>query len=260
MSSKKNEGFVPGYLLERYLLRELPPGEMVAIEQKLTADSTLTERLCALQDDNEEQALSYPVAWMAGQIEHKAAQLKPKKRRSAGYRLWAMPMVAVAVALAVVVLPTLRQDSEEFVTRIKGDRGPALLVFRQSEDGPQHLPDSSLAYLGDLVQLVYRSGGRSYGAIFSLDGRFSLTRHLPVEGGQAVALVAGRADTLAFAYELDDAPRWERFYLITAEKPFALEEIERLLRQLARAGDPPELVLSPQYDTAVFTLRKPDAP
>lgn len=254
----KTEGFVPDYLLERYLLRELPPDEMVAIERSLTTDSTLAQRLRALQNDSEKQAVSYPAAWMAGQIENKIAQVKPKPRRGASYRLWAIPVVAVA--LAVVALPALRQGSEEPDTRIKGARASALLVFRKGEDGPQHLPDSSLAYPGDLVQLVYRSGGRPYGAIFSVDGRFSLTRHLPAAGGQAVALVASKADTLDFAYELDDAPRWERFYLITAENPFALEPIEQALRGVVRVDGPPELVLSPQYDIAVFTLRKPDAP
>ena len=56
----------------------------------------------------------------------------------------------------------------------------------------------------------------SYGAIISVDGRGAFTQHLPLKGEFAVPLVA--RDTLDFAYELDDAPHWERFYKIDLKR------------------------------------------
>lgn len=261
MSGKTTSGDVPDYLLERYVLRELPAAELAALERALAADSQLAARLRALEQDSAEQQRRYPAAWMVGQIEAKRAQRAPQKHRvrSRGVLrgLWAIP--AVALALAIVALPVWEQPVEPD-TRIKGTKGPVLQVFLDAEGGVERLPDSSLVQPGDVVQLVYRSGGYAYGAIFSLDGRGALTRHLPAEGTQAIALVQGVADTLDFAYELDDAPRWERFYMVAAAHPFALGLIERTLRQRSERVDIPTLDLPAAYSISTFVLQKPDAP
>lgn len=254
MSGKISSGDVPDYLLERYILRELPAGQQTALERAIATDAQLAARLQALEQDNADQLRRYPTAWMAGQIEAKRGPRAAQKRgaRSRGIGLWAIP--AVAVALAVVALPIWERPLPSD-TRIKGTKGPALQVFLDGERGVERLPDSSLVRSGDVVQLVYRSGGYAYGAIFSLDGRGALTRHLPVEGALATALVQDVADTLDFAYELDDAPDWERFYLVAAAHPFALDGIERALRT-----DAESLGLSEEYSVSTFILRKPEAP
>ena len=252
MSGKISSGDVPDYLLERYLLRELPAGQQTALERAIEMDAQLAARLQALAEDNADQLRRYPTAWMAGQIEAKRVQRAPQKRRTRSRGLWAIP--AVAVALAVVALPLWERPLPSD-TRIKGTKGPALQVFLDGERGVERLPDSSLVRPGDVVQLAYRSGGYAYGAIFSLDGRGALTRHLPVAGALATALVQDVADTLDFAYELDDAPDWERFYLVAAAHPFALDLVERALRT-----DAESLGLSEEYSVSTFILRKPEAP
>ncbi len=257
MSGKIPSGDVPDYWLERYVLRELPAAERAALERLLATDVQLAERLLALEEDTREQERRYPAAWMAGQIEAKRARLALQKRRARSRGLWVIP--AIAVTLAVVALPVWEQSAPSD-TRITGDKGPSLHVFRDGAGGAERLPDSSLVEPGDLVQLVYRSGGYAYGAIFSLDGRGALTRHMPAEGAFATALAQGGADTLDFAYELDDAPHWERFYLVAAAHPFALDLVENALRQRAKRGDMAAIELSDQYQISTFTLRKPDAP
>jgi hypothetical protein len=259
MSGKISPGDVPDYLLERYFLDELPAAERVGIERALEVDPQLQSRLQVLEEDNQEQQQRYPTAWMVGQIEAKRQRLAPRKSRVRRQRLWAISAIpAIAVALAVVALPVLQREQEPD-TRIKGHQGIALQVFRDSNGGVERLQDGSLVQPGDLVQLVYRSGESAYGAIYSLDGRGAITRHLPAEGILATALLQGVADTLDFAYELDDAPRWERFYLVAAAEPFALDLVEDALRQRAGRGES-ELDLPDGYKIATFTLRKPDAP
>ena len=110
----------------------------------------------------------------------------------------------------------------------------------------------TLARSGDLVQIAYRSDGLAYGAIFSVDGRGAVTRHLPAAGEQAVPLA--KRDTLDFAYELDDAPRWERFYLVASDRP--LRARLPAGEQLAD-GDGP---LSAELRLHEFTLKKPGSP
>ena len=87
--------------------------------------------------------------------------------------------------------------------------------------------------------------------------------HLPTSGDRAVAL--GREPTVLLdqAYELDDAPRWERFYFITGEAPFPIAPIvASVQRAIAQAdGDAiPALPLAAGLQQSVFTLQKESTP
>ena len=246
---------ISDYQLERYLLREGTDDELAALDRRVADDPELAQRLAALERSNEELHRRYPPTWMRGQIELKLkrAQGRRVQRTWSGYRLWAVP--AVALILAVVAVPTLLDDqktSEVPATRIKGgEQEPRLLVFRKLASGAERLQDGALARSGDLVQLAYRSGGLQYGAILSVDGRGTVTQHLPATGAEAVPLVA--QDTLDVAYELDDAPRWERFYLVAADRRFGLAAVKTKLA----AGD---VALGDDVRLFRFTVKKPREP
>ena len=261
---------ISDYQLERYLLREGTDDELAALDRRLADDPELAQRLAALERSNEELHRRYPPEWMRGQIELKLKRLRPEtsassveslsrraqgrrvQRTWSGYRLWAVP--AVALILAVVAVPTLldQETSEAPATRIKGgEQEPRLLVFRKLSIGVERLQDESLAKSGDLVQLAYRSGGLQFGAILSVDGRGTVTQHLPTTGAEAVPLAA--QDTLDVAYELDDAPRWERFYLVAADRRFGLAAVKTKLV----AGD---VALGDDVRLFRFTVRKPREP
>ena len=260
--NQQDEHPISDYQLERYLLREGTDDELAALERRLADDPELAQRLAALERSNEELHQRYPPEWMRGQIELKLKRLRPELSRRAqgrrvqrtwsGYRLWAVS--AVALILAVVAVPTLfdQETSEAPATRIKGgEQEPRLLVFRKLSIGVERLPDEALARSGDLVQLAYRSGGLQYGAILSVDGRGTVTQHLPATGAEAVPLAA--QDTLDVAYELDDAPRWERFYLVTADRRFALAAVKAKLA----VGD---VALGDDVRLFRFTVKKPREP
>ena len=252
--NQQDERPISDYQLERYLLREGTDEELADLERRLAADPELAQRLAALEQSNEELHGRYPPEWMRGQIELKLkrAQGQPVQRTWSGYRLWAVS--AVALILAVVAVPTLfdQETPEAPAERVKGgEREPSLLVFRKLTSGAERLQDGALAQSGDLVQLAYRSGGLQYGAIFSVDGRGTITQHLPATGAEAVPLAA--QDTLDVAYELDDAPQWERFYLVAADRRFGLAAVRAKL-----AGG--EGTLADDVRLFPFTLRKPAVP
>lgn len=252
--NKENQRPVTDYRLERYLLGELPRAELETLRREIEADSGLGERLAALERSNEELHRRFPPEWMSGQIKLKLQRAgvdKPKRQRS-GYRLWAVP--AAALLLAVVAVPALFDRAAELPTeRIKGgEEGPGLMIFRKLASGEERLREGALVRSGDLVQIVYRSGGMPYGAILSVDGRGAVTQHLPVSGGESVPLVA--RDTLDFAYELDDAPRWERFFFLAADHRFGLDAI---VRQLESGSD---LELEAGIRLFEFTLNKTQKP
>jgi len=94
--------------------------------------------------------------------------------------------------------------------------------------------------------------------IVSIDGRGSVTVHLPVHGDQAAALASGDTVLLDHAYQLDDAPRFERFHFVTAQAPFAVATVVDAARRAATTASASELPLAASFEQASFLLRKGD--
>jgi hypothetical protein len=84
-----------------------------------------------------------------------------------------------------------------------------------------------------------------------------VTRHLPAEGPAAVPLQAGGARALAQAYKLDDAPDFERFYLVASDQPFEVDTVVAAAVQAHRApSSSGHLELPAPLAQASFELRK----
>ena len=84
-----------------------------------------------------------------------------------------------------------------------------------------------------MLQLGYVSAGRRYGAVLSVDGRGSVTLHFPESPAGSPELKGGTV-SLPSAYELDDAPAFERFFFVTSDAPFDVGTVMESARQLAR--------------------------
>jgi hypothetical protein len=91
-----------------------------------------------------------------------------------------------------------------------------------------------------------------------VDGRGTVTLHAPESGTGSVPLAPAGTHALPGAYALDDAPGFERFFLVTAEAPFALEEVLAAARSLAGHAEArtSPLPLPSRYMQASFTLEK----
>jgi hypothetical protein len=63
-----------------------------------------------------------------------------------------------------------------------------------------------------------------------------VTRHFPVEEGGSTLLALNKRILLPSALELDDAPGFERFFLVTSAAPIDVETV--LARAAALAKDP----------------------
>jgi hypothetical protein len=117
-----------------------------------------------------------------------------------------------------------------------------------------------------VIRIAYRPVGRRYGVILSLDGRGGVTRHLPEGGATAAPLEAGEVVPLAHAFELDDAPAWERFFFVTADAPFQVAMVEEAARQAAAeprrtAGQAPAGLSLPRgLEQSTFLLMKERRP
>jgi hypothetical protein len=118
----------------------------------------------------------------------------------------------------------------EGIDRAKGTgTPPSIEVWRKNGAEAERLTPEALARSGDVVQLRYIVPTSCYGAVMSVDGRGALTVHLSGDSGKAAPLKSGRPIALSDAYQLDDAPLFETFYLVTAKDNFDIESVKRSL-------------------------------
>jgi hypothetical protein len=252
---------VPDLFLERYLLGELPEDERGRIERLLDLDPDLRGRLDALKASEDEAARRYPAPDMADRIRGRLRDVAAAERTRVSERKawgWLVPAAAAATLALAASLSVVRSPGPSDDIRLKGGDAE-LVVFRKTTSGSERLEPGASALPGDLIRVGYRAAGRTWGVIVSTDGDGNVTQHLPRSGQRAAALEAGGTVLLGFSYELDDAPRWERFYLVTGDEAFDLEPVRRAARSVATAGSeaaPPPLKLPSGLGQSVFSLTK----
>ena len=257
---------IPDVTLERYRLDELPVEPRARVAERLAVDEGLGRRLAAIALGDDETMRVMPPSMMARRVLERARHDGPG--RWAARLRWTVPLAVSAAVLLVWAGPVAwrqsgslspsAQDAAEGV-RVKGDSA-SLAIYRNSEHGTETLHDDDVARPGDLIRVGYRSAGPAYGAILSVDGRGVITFHLPVEGDRAVALEIGETTLLARAFELDDAPRFERFFFVTAAEPFDLAPVIRAAEAEAHNGVAPTLDLPPPLSVITFSLQKEQLP
>jgi hypothetical protein len=264
---------IPDYLLEQYALGELSGEEARRLDRCVEQDPDLRARLAALRVSNEGILAEHPPAEFARAVELRArgaaAVLRASgSRRSAVPRWMIFAPAAAAVALLTLVVvkqgPVLRRESDlartgaqTEVTREKGR--PQLRIYRRAGTGIDSLRETDAAARGDVLQLSYAPFGRLHGVILSIDGRGTVTLHFPAAPDQSTRLV-GRGETLLpDAYELDDAPGFERFFLVTSSAPIDVPAVLSAARNLAgsvTAARHDSLPLPSSLEQTSFLIRK----
>ena len=240
--------------LERFRLNELPEEEMRAVQKALDEDPNLSARLEALEASDREIFASYPTEWVAQRVARRLERREPSRISQFGPRLALAAVVLLAVVFSIYLPgpeapPTWDRKGMDGI-RLKGAT-PDLLLYRKRASEVEQLPDSSVAYAGDLIQIFYRAAGKPFGVIVSVDGRGTVTRHLPASGTKAGRLIQGDPVPLDYAYELDDAPKWERFYFLTADTPFDVRDVAQ-----AAKGGPDSLQVGSAFEQFAMTLYK----
>jgi hypothetical protein len=245
-----NTPTIPDWKLERYLLGELPHQELEDIRRRAESDDLLMKRLAALRQSDSALRETYPSdSVLPGIRARMAERVEPARPR----RQWLLVALPIAAALVLFINPAPNQIVVDG-NRIKGG-DPALYLYRKTADGVEELQNGDIASEHDLIQIKYQPGDKRYGVILSVDGRNTISVHLPEKGRQAAELELGRADTLGFSYELDDAPTRERFYFISSVSAFAVQEaIDAVKTHVPDQG--PQLDLAEGYSQRIFTLMK----
>lgn len=238
---------IPDWKLERYLLNELSAEQARELRDMFDSDQTLRRRLRKLEKSNRILLKEFPAEMMAERIKENYRQREKSKQRmqkssKPPYRRFLIPALALTTAAVVLFLvkpleignyTDIRDAGTADITRIKGMR-TGLYIYRKSARGPEELRDGSTARANDLLQLAYVSTANPYGVILSIDGRGVVTIHYPPQGHAAARLDLNKKVLLPNAYQLDDAPSFERFFYISSRRPLRMKEIAGAAERLAK--------------------------
>lgn len=266
--------------VERMLLDELPEERTRLIRESLEANQD--SRIDQFRASNQEILQAYLPGEIAQEIQRRLHPSGSRSEAESG-KVWkrffwtGLPMVASAAALIIWlrVEPSEQEQSKDHYAfngemgranaiadqvRIKGLR-PYLRVYRQKGSVTEKLDNRSLAASGDLLQLSYVAAGHRQGIVFSLDGAGVVTLHYPSDPSQSTQLQDGGEVPLSHAYELDAAPSFERFFLVTTQDnrsvdvELVLSAARELGRDLIRA-EQQDLALPAHYFQFSIVLRK----
>lgn len=231
---------VSDYLLERYVLNELPSETMERISKLSETEPDVRNRIQAIRESDEAILAEFPVEEMTAAIIHKShtAQLETIERRQKRFSAWVKPLLIGAPIAALLIATILINpfptgggsnpytDPLE-VTRLKGLK-PFIFVYRQNGDQIEILNPGAVAKENDVLQVSYIAAQAPYGVIVSIDGRGVVTPHLPNTvnvPATATALKDEGEILLPYAYKLDDAPKFEIFFFVVSLSPINIQEV-----------------------------------
>lgn len=248
---------VAAWQLERYLLRELPAEEMERVRAAVAADDRLWAELRQLEQSNAEILHVHPPSAVARRLAGALGEKPTRRWGSTGHFALAVALLVAFGAPLVWFRPWSVDPLSDGDTRVKG-RENQLFLYRKTSAGAEVLASGSVVQPHDVLQVAYQVSKPRYGVIVSIDGRGAVTRHLPFSAGEAVPLQPGAAVSLQQAYELDDAPAFETFFLVTSDRPFAAATVEKAARRAGqrRPDASTRLDVPPAMDQFSVILRR----
>lgn len=262
---------IPDWKLERFLTGDLPEEEMNKLRELEANDAVFANRVKMLREDNKAILNKLPFETLAANLGTDAAEegranlgtgaagsaAKIAAKNAARFTLVKFAAAATFVfAVALVAFFAQRETSvmnervggdvaavngsqntqvalaeTQSDTRIKG-LDARMEVWKKTSVGIVQLNDLDSVGEGDEIQLRYAVPEKCFGLLFSMDGNGALTLHMG-DGVKAIELAPGKMNSLPFAYKLDDAPYFEKFFFVTSPKEFAVEEndVDKLLKR-----------------------------
>ena len=232
---------ISDFKLERYLLGELPEVEMAALRKREAEDELFAARVKMMREEGERFLAENPFSALEDKLEN--------DQRSVERSLWLRVSAVLVVAFGIFSVVVLNRQTDivndasatsgmdvamadvDNGTRIKGMTA-GLEVWKKMGDSAVQMVNLGEAREGDEIQLRYRVPQKCFGMLFSMDGNGTVTMHMG-EGNRAVELEPGKMTTLPFAYKLDNAPKFEKFFLLTSGEMFEFDgnDIDKTLKK-----------------------------
>ncbi len=238
---------IPDWKLERYLTGDLPESEMREIRELEQKDEVFAQRVKLMREDNAAILRKMPFERLSEKLDamqersNSAGNTVPVNFRLVKFAAAAAFVLAVvSVALfsqreiasqgvggqlasdgSVESAMAVAMADEDNGTRIKG-MDARMEVWKKTGDSAVQMQNLDAASEGDEIQLRYSVPEKCYGLLFSMDGNGTITMHMG-DNNRAIVLEPGKMTTLPFAYKLDNAPKFEKFFLLTSKAGFAVD-------------------------------------
>ena len=258
---------IPDWKLERYLTGDLPESDMREIREMEAADEIFANRVKMLREDSKAILRKLPYDRLAERLDSIPGRDTYGHGKPVNFGIVKFAAAAALVlAVMTVAVFSQRSISQEGGTvlanradgaqpmevamvdqsddvRIKG-LSARMEVWKKTGDSAVQMNNLGEAREGDEIQLRYAVAEKCYGLLFSMDGNGTITMHMG-EGNKAIGLEPGKMTTLPFAYKLDNAPKFEKFFFLTSKDEFELN-----------AGDIDASLKQDGVKTVSLTLRK----
>lgn len=253
---------IPDIVIERVLLGEATSEQRA----RVLADPAAKARLAELEAANDAFLEAHPPREVVGEIQRKVHVARTRDTVQRHRDRWTLAGTALAVGLAVTLVimavpsgdgPTGALEAP-IVDGIEQTtvKGPTeILVYRRVDGRTRTILPGVVLRERDQLRLGYRRGRAEHGMLLSIDGRGAVTLHAPDDGD--TLLSDGRV-LLAHAYELDDAPDFERFFFVTAPEAFDVQTVMHAAEELAHSDDARKaaLALPDGFDQKDFLILK----
>jgi hypothetical protein len=233
-------------LLERYHLGEVNEAERQHLELALRTEGMLLARLAELRESDAAIRAAYPGP-LLGNAALKSYQ--PLNRPPVNLMKPALA-VAFTVVLGLVGFGTLRgATSVPDDIRLKGG-SPSLTLYRLANNEPERLFDKAAVKPRQRIQVAFDLAGSPHLAVVSVDGLHHVTKHWPPN---VDSLAPPGFKALDQSFELDEAPDFERFFLVTSAQPI---DIALVIRSAGSSGPTGELRLPDSMRQQSILLQK----
>lgn len=211
--------------LEQYLLDELSESDKKEIEN----NPEYMKEIERLKESNNQFFDKFNIQSLAKETE-KRTNDRSKVVKFPVKTISSLAAAAACFILIINILPNLnRKQNDEEIIYLKGEQ--KIRVYLKDNNEIQELNNLNRVKENDQLQITYHSK-ENYGVIFSLDGLNNITYHYPESLQSTTKLKIGREINLPRSYTLDNAPYFEKFYLITSDKSFNLDLVNSAIQAI----------------------------
>jgi len=269
MSTDSLPNFITDFALEQYVLGELPEHQKLELQSRLLQDAALAERLQSIQKSNADFTVRYPAERMVPAILERSHK---KPARAAFFQRPFLPLALASPVFALLIVLGIFMvqggnffGSVENDTRLKGGSTTdnrntqqfGMILYRKSGQGYQKINAGDKVASYESIQIAYRPAGKLFGMIFSVDGNGNATLQYPENFSGKPELSQEAQVLLPFAYQLDNAPYFERFYFVVSDTSFSTQDVWRLVEAQTKAGErPADMKLPPAFSVSTFDIIK----
>jgi len=223
--------------LEQLALGELSVQDEAAIRALLESDEEASTRLAEIESTTPQLLEAFPPLRVRQEVERRVhiAEAREKMRSeptliervTMGFRL-----VAMAACVVVAMTFLLPEGDEQPDFRLKG--GIELVVHRVMGEAAERLDQDTSVRAGDRLQVSLLGAVGHHVVVVSVDGRGEVTLHYPRHG--ASLEITEQAFSLPTSYQLDDAPSFERFFVVSADTQIDPSRVVEAVEGLAASG------------------------